>query len=1528
MNFDWSLASRTLQVVENTGRLDSRQNLAMEHAQALTALLKSQTELQTAVREIITKMNRETAQGRAPAELLSKLTPEDDLESYLELFERTAARERWPGGDWGSLIAPFLSGEAQQVCRELSALDARDYNKLKAAILATQGYSMPARAQRFHNWMYMPGQLPRQQLAGLFRITQSWLSSPGDPPAIERLVIDRCIRALPPDARQYAARVSPSSVEELVALLENHKVSTEMMKGPSGGWNRALPEERTGRDRKRPTNRGRSPARPRSLPPDRSGRNAPPRRCYVCGRTDHLSWTCPEAGKDASMATATSAEPGRPCLHSGSGRSRQTHIPVRVGGVDTQALLDSGSAVTLVRPDLAGELMDTTVPVTCVHGDLKFYPTTQINVQTPRGDAIVEAGVVPNLPVPLLVGTDCLLFDRYWPPNPHPLARNQGVRRGRRRPAYAPRLACPARGLPSDEPRTDASSDGPGTPEEEGQDGGEPQAQSTERRHPAPAGNSETRRMERRRNTAASATSGSGETRRTERSRRARESATPDSGDTFHEFPEGSDEPTPRRGEFATAQWNDPNLKMARERVVLVNGKKCEGVSQLTVPYFSILNGVLYRVVDTRGGDHVEQLLIPASYVSRVLYLAHTHQLGAHLGVTKTYDRIVARFYWPGIKRAVEDFCRSCPECQRTAPKSFQRNPLIPLPIIDVPFARIAMDIVGPLPKSARGHRYILVILDYATRFPEAIPLRAATAKAIAHELLMLFSRVGIAKEILTDQGTCFMSSVLSKLYQWLKIKRIRTSVYHAQTDGLVERFNKSLKHMMKKLIDTDGKDWDQLLPYVLFAIREVPQASTGFSPFELLYGRRPRGLLDVAKEAWESQPSPHRSVIDHIEKLQERARRVWPLVREHMEQAQRAQERTYNRGAQVREFKVGDKVLVLLPTSECKFLAKWHGPYEVEEKVGPVNYKVKQPGRRKGKEIYHVNILKRWHEAEPRPPLALLTCDFPQGSPPVPIGEELSPPQVQDLKELISRSTDIFSELPGRTRAIMHDIHTTPGKVVRQRPYRIPEARRVAIKQEVTKMLGLGVIEESHSPWSSPIVIVPKPDGSLRFCNDFRKLNEISAFDAYPMPRVDELIERLGPVRFVSTLDLTKGYWQVPLTERAKPKTAFSTPEGLYQYTVLPFGVHGAPATFQRLMDRVLRPHREYAAAYLDDIIIHSSTWELHLCHLEAVLGALRRAGLTANAKKCRMGLNETDYLGFTIGRGCVRPQQGKVEKIKNWPQPATQKQLKSYLGLIAYYQKFVKNFATVAGPLYEMTRQIHPKRLTWTNETNAAFERLKSALCQEPVLISPDFNKPFLLQTDASGTGLGAVLAQVVDGDEHPILFVSRKLLSHERNYATVEKECLAVKWAIHHLRYYLWGRSFTLITDHAPLKWMARNKDTNARVTRWFLELQDYHFTVEHRPGRQIPHADALSRLYEEDANEASGGTGKLRGRMCGVSVSNCTFYELCCTEERWRGGTQRRQHLPRSGVTGGRCSPMKLARQCNQRAPVRALPKSHK
>ena len=258
---------------------------------------------------------------------------------------------------------------------------------------------------------------------------------------------------------------------------------------------------------------------------------------------------------------------------------------------------------------------------------------------------------------------------------------------------------------------------------------------------------------------------------------------------------------------------------------------------------------------------------------------------------------------------------------------------------------------------------------------------------------------------------------------------------------------------MLRKVVDKDGKNWDYLLPYLMFAIREVPQLSTGFSPFELLYGRHPRGLLDIARETWESESSPHRSVIEHVAQMQDRIAQVMPIVKVHLAQAQLAQQRIYNRGAQVRSFAPGDRVLVLVPTVESKFLAKWQGPYEVLEKMGVVNYKISQPGRRKPEQLYHVNLLKPWKDRESLvAKTTRFSAPFNLAVPEVGIAETLSKTQKQEVKEFVLRNKEKFSDLPGWVSGVEHDIITTPGDKVKLKPYRIPEARREAIRQEVKK--------------------------------------------------------------------------------------------------------------------------------------------------------------------------------------------------------------------------------------------------------------------------------------------------------------------------------------------------------------------------------------------------------------------------------------------------------------------------------------------
>ncbi|CAM4525836.1 unnamed protein product [Lepidochelys kempii] len=274
--------------------------------------------------------------------------------------------------------------------------------------------------------------------------------------------------------------------------------------------------------------------------------------------------------------------------------------------------------------------------------------------------------------------------------------------------------------------------------------------------------------------------------------------------------------------------------------------------------------------------------------------------------------------------------------------------------------------------------------------------------------------------------------------------------------------------------------------------------------------------------------------------------------------------------------------------------------------------------------------------------------------------------------------------------------------------------------------------------------------------------------------------------------------------------------------------------------MDKLLRPHAKYA--YVDDLVIHSSDWEMHLGKVEAVLDALRKAGLTANPLKHVIGLAEARYLGYVVGRSLVKPQWNKVEAIQGWPRPVRKKQVRAFLGVVGYYQRFIPHFATRA--LTDFIKARGPEIVKWTDAAEGAFADLRTALCCHPVLIAPDFEKEFILQTDASEVGLGVVLSQMVGEEEHPILYLSRKLLPREQKYTVIEKECLVVKWAMETLRYYLLGRRFTLVTDHAPLQWMHRNKEKNARVTRLFLSLQPFHFRVQCRAGSQYGNTDGLS------------------------------------------------------------------------------------
>ena len=470
---------------------------------------------------------------------------------------------------------------------------------------------------------------------------------------------------------------------------------------------------------------------------------------------------------------------------------------------------------------------------------------------------------------------------------------------------------------------------------------------------------------------------------------------------------------------------------------------------------------------------------------------------------------------------------------------------------------------------------------------------------------------------------------------------------------------------MLRKAATNEGKDWDKVLPYLLFAYREVPQASTGFSPFELVYGRPVRGPLDVLKESWEASKSSNESVVSYVLTVQEKLGKMAQLAGENLAKAQQQQKRWYDRNARERAFKAGDHVLVLLPTSTNKLLAQWQGPYQVIKQISPVTYAVDMADKKKRRRVLHVNMLRKWNSptsmslwtdggsiTENEDELPLWGDANKEKEGPV-INSQLSPEQQAELQSLLSNYADVLSNAPGRTDQAQHCIEVTDTKPIRQPPYRLAQAYRDRVKQELEEMQEAGIIEPSNSDWAFPIVLVGKKDGGVRLCVDYRKLNAVSKADAYPMPRVDELIDSLGPAKYITTLDLTRGYWQVPVHTESQQKTAFTTPFGLFQFKVMPFGLQGAPATFQRLMDRVLRGLDDFAAAYIDDVVIRSLSWEQHLGHIQQVLERLRKANLTAKPKKCQFGMTECVYLGHLVGNGKVQPESSKIEAIRTFKTP-----------------------------------------------------------------------------------------------------------------------------------------------------------------------------------------------------------------------------------------------------------------------------------
>ena len=1328
----------------------------------------------------------------------------DDLDAYLERFERYARTHQWPEDEWAVNLSPLLTGKALEAYVCLSAADAVVYEKVKKAIL--QRYMMTEEGYRmkFRETNPEKGETVNQFSARMCRYFERWITLSEIQESYEGLkdliLREQFLRKCHAELRMFLKERSPATLAVMIEYTEKY------LAAHGGAMYRCIKLRPKGDIRSETEGTANSlKASASSVPKQQALREG---RCFLCGQKGHIAKNC----RQTSVAKDTKFEKLGACS---TGKDQEVTLPsgekvpliVGAGTIDeddgltiesgfvnkmpVRVLKDSGCTGIVVRKNYVRPEQMTHNQRKCILIDntVRICPIANIWIDTPFHTGEVEALCMENPICDLIVGNVKPSSEVSYDP-----VLSQG------------HLDPGVPSTPNSVEEVFVNSTDKVSSQQEILGAVETRAQS----------------------------------KKTTKLLKVEES--PDH--------------TPN----LTCQEQENDFSLQR----LIN-QESAGTCRIKLVKE---NGLWFKSGSDKKGEVIHQLLIPKSQKKQILSLAHESLMGGHLGVQKTTDRILQNFYWPGIMGDVKRWCRSCDICQRTIPKGrVSKVPLGKTPIMGEPFQKVAIDLVGPIsPPSSQGNRYILTLVDYATRWPEAIALKSITTSDVSEALLTIFSRLGFPREIFSDQGSQFTSDLMKEVCRLINVKQAFTTPYHPMANGLNEKFNGTLKAMIKKMCQERPSDWDRYLHAVLFAYREVPQASTGFSPFELLYGRSVRGPLGLLKEMWTNRDlDPNEfNTYQYVADLRNRLEETCEVVHQNVMKSAERYKHHYDKNRRMRSLEVGDKVLVLLPTDSNKLLLSWKGPFPVLGKVGVMDYSIQVNNKSK---VFHINLLKKYEcrnkgynkvgkdcvvtganvvsNETDEGDLVILETSKCETHEQININPELSPEQKEQLQALILEFSDIFTSKPGVTNLVKHKIELTETEPVREKQYPLPFSTKEVIEKEVESMLKEGIIERSNSSYCAPVVLIKKPDGTFRFCVNFKKLNKVTKFDCEPMNRPESILAKLEGKRYFSKVDFTKGFWQIEMEESSKSLMAFATESGCYQFKRMPFGLVNSPSSYNRLM-RELLAGQNNVDNYVDDVLGHTVNWEEHLLVLRNLFESIRQAGLTVRPSKCFLGYNSVEFLGHKVGNGQITPLDRTVQKILEKPHPNTKKELRSFLGLIGWYQKFIPHYACLTNVLTDLLKTGTPARLRWGSNHQEAFEKLKKCIVSAPVLKPPDFAKPFVVQSDASDAGIGAALLQNHQGKLHPILFCSRKLRPREINYSVTEKEALAIIFAVKKFDQYLYGNDFVLHTDHSALEYIQKKKPENARLLRWSLFLLNYRFTVKAIKGCENVLADFLSRM----------------------------------------------------------------------------------
>ncbi len=549
---------------------------------------------------------------------------------------------------------------------------------------------------------------------------------------------------------------------------------------------------------------------------------------------------------------------------------------------------------------------------------------------------------------------------------------------------------------------------------------------------------------------------------------------------------------------------------------------------------FAWKKGVLVRSQYVAWEEFRDVLVVPKGFRSRIVSLVHDK--GGHLSGEKVAKMIGRYFMWPGMNKDVCEYCSSCELCQVRSKHKPRRAPVVDRPVLTEPFESVAVDLVGPLPKGKGGCRFLLTYVCLATRWPEAVPLRSITAKAVAEGLWAIFSRTSVPERMLSDQGSQFCGRVVRELCELLGIEKLRTSPYHPETNGAVERLHGTLKGILGKCM-SEGVDWVGQVAFVLYVLRQMPHADSGFSPFDLVYGYRVRTPLDALYHGLYEVESEKLNVCEWVRCMAERLERMRECAAVKMMKGKQGRLDYVNRGSKLREFEEGQLVLYRVPGMQSKLADSWEGPYRVIKRMGMVNYRIGRLDSEKYVKVVHVNCLKEYKE---RLEVNRIDVVLEEGANERNVlSGECEGFVESELEELLRKYGGLFVGKPGFTDLVQLSIDTGDSPPIRQTPYSVPLGIREKVRHELDVLEEGDIIERSCSPWASPLVPVRKKDGGIRLCVDFRKVNEATVREPYYIPGFDEMVERVGAGRVLSKLDLEKGFHQVGVKEEDRLKTA-----------------------------------------------------------------------------------------------------------------------------------------------------------------------------------------------------------------------------------------------------------------------------------------------------------------------------------------------------------------------------------------------------